>query len=566
MSRRKKKTDGQVIDESLMKMQKYLERKGIASSKFELERKTVIQILGKAPNGGERLIVPELREKYGSDTIELDDSFQMFMPFILQGTIIMDSDMVKYYEEYEVYDVTDTKFSLRINDYIKMGKVFALVMKIDVKSITKIAPIYTYSYQYENVMDFFVKPYKKVVDTYFSKYEKSALIEPLMADSREDNIVATISNVIAVFRAINFLKKTYSVSGNITKLYSNEYYSIKNWNGKINELSFQKVQNNQAEELLKELMSKTDYSAVIPKNQTAYILKELMKRNDINVFWAALGFVYESGLRILEKELKLVAERDNADIEMIIGALQHYDCKNPGTKIDRSTVEKINEMIDILGMKVYTYQPSFYHGKYYYLQNSNKGYVIVGSSNISNTAFNENYELDIIHTFNSKLNNSFANWFFQLRNKSKEIIELEVDKFMENHWDSEQDAFVHISKNRVSLADMQKEINKLTDDDKKFRLNLWMEHAPACIYRNVSVNALHNYIMLVFTYDHLVVFESFIPGNAYYVFKYDDLDGLLEKISKMTKNQMMLAECSIQRGNHIQNRENLKRKIDKLFV
>ena len=82
MSRRKKKTDGQVIDESLMKMQKYLERKGIASSKFELERKTVIQILGKAPNGGERLIVPELREKYGSDTIELDDSFQMFMPFI----------------------------------------------------------------------------------------------------------------------------------------------------------------------------------------------------------------------------------------------------------------------------------------------------------------------------------------------------------------------------------------------------------------------------------------------------------------------------------------------------
>lgn len=180
MSRRKKKTDGQVIDESLMKMQKYLERKGIASSKFELERKTVIQILGKAPNGGERLIVPELREKYGSDTIELDDSFQMFMPFILQGTIIMDSDMVKYYEEYEVYDVTDTKFSLRINDYIKMGKVFALVMKIDVKSITKIAPIYTYSYQYENVMDFFVKPYKKVVDTYFSKYEKSALIEPLI--------------------------------------------------------------------------------------------------------------------------------------------------------------------------------------------------------------------------------------------------------------------------------------------------------------------------------------------------------------------------------------------------
>ena len=174
--------------------------------------------------------------------------------------------------------------------------------------------------------------------------------------------------------------------------------------------------------------------------------------------------------------------------------------------------------------------------------------------------------MDIIHTFNAKLNNSFANWFFQLRNKSKEIIELEVDKFMENHWDSEQDAFVHISKNRVSLADMQKEINKLTDDDKKFRLNLWMEHAPAYIYTNVSVSALHNYIMLVFTYEHLVVFESFVPGNAYYVFKYDALDNLLERLSKMTKSQMMLAEYSVQRGTHIQNRENLKRKIDNLFV
>ena len=93
-----------------------------------------------------------------------------------------------------------------------------------------------------------------------------------------------------------------------------------------------------------------------------------------------------------------------------------------------------------------------------------------------------------------------------------------------------------------------------------------MEHMPAYIYNNVSVNALQNYIMLVFTYNHLVVFESFIPGNAYYVFKYDDLDSLVEKISQMTKSQMILAEYSIQRGNHIQNKDNLKRKIDKLFM
>lgn len=71
-----------------------------------------------------------------------------------------------------------------------MGKVFALMLKIDVQSISKIAPIYTYSYKCENVKDFF--------------------IEPLMADSHEYNVVATICNVIAVFRAMNFLKNTYS--------------------------------------------------------------------------------------------------------------------------------------------------------------------------------------------------------------------------------------------------------------------------------------------------------------------------------------------------------------------
>lgn len=567
MSKRKKeRTQAQVIDESLIKMQKYLERKGIASSRVELERKTIIQIAGIDKNGGERLIVPELREKYGSDNLELDDSFQILMPFILQGTIIMNLGKIKHYEEYEVYDETDTKFSLKINDYIKMGKVFALMLKIDVQSISKIAPIYTYSYKCENVMDFFIEPYKGTVDINFSDYEKNAIIEPLMADSQEYNVVATICNVIAVFRAMNFLKKTYSTCGHVGKIYSNEYYNINNWNGKVNELCLKNVQSSQKEELLKELMTKMNYSTVIPKNQTVYIIKELIKRDEINIFLSAVGFVYESGLRIIENELKLIAQRNNSDIEMIIGALQHFDCKNPDTKIDRTTVKKINEMMDNLGVKVYTYQPSFYHGKYYYLQNGTRGYVIVGSSNISNTAFNKNYELDIIHTFNPKMNNSFANWFFQLRNGSKEIIELEEGKFMQNHWESEQDAFVHISKNRISLEDMHNEINKLTDDDKKFRLNLWMEHMPAYIYNNVSVNALQNYIMLVFTYNHLVVFESFIPGNAYYVFKYDDLDSLVEKISQMTKSQMILAEYSIQRGNHIQNKDNLKRKIDKLFM
>lgn len=71
--------------------------------------------------------------------------------------------------------------------------------------------------------------------------------------------------------------------------------------------------------------------------------------------------------------------------------------------------------------------------------------------------------------------------------------------------------------------------------------------------------------MLVFEVEHIVVFESFIPGNAYYVFKYDEIDELMRNISEMSKTQMKLAEYSVQCGNHISNKENLKKKIDKIF-
>lgn len=61
--RRKEKSQRQVIYESTNKMQRFLEKKGLASSRTELERKTTIEIIGTSEDGRERLIIPELREK-----------------------------------------------------------------------------------------------------------------------------------------------------------------------------------------------------------------------------------------------------------------------------------------------------------------------------------------------------------------------------------------------------------------------------------------------------------------------------------------------------------------------
>lgn len=333
-----------------------------------------------------------------------------------------------------------------------------------------------------------------------------------MADSHEFNIVLTVCNVIAIFRAMNYLKRKYDEANNTSMIYSNEYFRINNWNGKVTDISVEDVFVNQKEEFLNELISKMNYSAVIPKNQTVYVLKELIKKNNINTFYAAVGFVYESGLKILEEELKQISDKSDGDIEMIIGSLQHFDADNPGTKIDKATAIKINEMIETMGIKVYAYQPSFYHGKYYYLQSADKAYVIVGSSNISNTAFSENYELDVIHTFKPKINNDFVNWFFQLRSKSREITRLDTEKFQTTNWASKQDAFLHVGRSVLTMEKVRNEISQLTDDDKKYRMNLWSEHNPTYIYKDVNVNALKNYIMFVYATNHLAVFESFIPG------------------------------------------------------
>lgn len=564
--RRKEKSQGKVISASANKMQKFLERRGIASSKTFLDKHTTIKITGVATNGEERLLVPELREKYGSDNIELEDSFQTLMPFISKGTIIIDCGNEKHYEEYEVYDVSDTKFSLKINDYFQYGKTFALMLKLDVKSISKIAPIYTYSYKYESVIDFFINPYKETIDTYFTPYEKNAIIQPFMSETHKFNIIATISNIIAIFRSMNYLKNMYEKSGNLSSIYSNIYYKITNWDGKTTAFHFEEIQNKRKEELLKKIINKTNYSTIIPPNQTSFLLKELIQREKVHIFRLATGFVYESGLIILEQELQQIASRKHSHIEMIIGSLQHFDSKNPGTKIDRATVQKLNELMETLGIEVYTYQPSFYHGKYYYLQGENKGYVIIGSSNVSSTAFNQNYELDIIYTFDLTASNKFVHWFFHLQNKSKKILKLEPEKFKESCWECENN-FSSTHKNfSLSLENIYNKVQQLTDEDKKYRLSLWLEHNPTYIEEQVSIEALKNYIMLVYDSMHLVVFESFIPGNAYYIFRYDDLNTFLSEISVMTKREMSLAKYSIARKNHIQDKEKLKQRIDKLFI
>ena len=63
----------------------------------------------------------------------------------------------------------------------------------------------------------------------------------------------------------------------------------------------------------------------------------------------------------------------------------------------------------------------------------------------------------------------------------------------------------------------------------------------------------------------LAVFESFVPGNAYYTFRYYDCDMLINQITSLSKTEMVLSSDFLGRGYHVQDKDKLQDKIDALF-
>lgn len=283
-------------------------------------------------------------------------------------------------------------------------------------------------------------------------------------------------------------------------------------------------------------------------------------------FYAAVGFAYTSGLRMLKPILDEVNENGGIS-ELIIGSLQNYGHGGKNTKIDKTTVEYLYSLIKHERMKLFTYQNSFYHGKYYYIANETVAYIIVGSSNISKTAYLSNYELDSYFKVSRKSteDKGFLDWYYGFRYECYPLEELNEDEFENFNWNDEQHAFggrriIQVTKNEVAQR-----INQLTDDETKKRLNMWLAHNPTEILSNLDIPALSEYIAFLYSDNGLAVFESFVAGNAFYSFRYDDFEHLLTQISKLTKTEMLVASNFLMRGYHIQDHDKLENKINRLL-
>lgn len=560
----------------LKKMQNFLVEHKYAENFKEIKKKNQINIKGCAPNGSERLIVKEIRKQYGLDILEASEKFTTFYPIFSEGVIKYESANGLHYTHFKVSGQTEKTFGMEIKEYKLCHNVFYLTYSIKIKEMSKHIPFYLAKPPVGKDVRhlLFSGSLSKEVDKEFSELEKSVIIHTINKEqNNEEEMEVVLCNTIANFRAVNFLWEKYNhdlflhnVSGNW--FYDNNYFKINNWRYDAQEINdLDELYQKGLEDYCDYILNSQDDMMILRKNTIDSVINGIVRKLNITKLYAATGFVFSSGLSLLQESLNLVNGRNGKCI-IVVGALISHANKSGNNKIDKTTVHYLNTLTGDNKIELYSYMEAFYHGKFYYLCDEDFAYIIIGSSNISKTAFHSNCELDILHKVKLGGNQDilFSNWFNKFISQCDKITKLDEKKYDDFKWNSELDIFKPLNKEMVSSNEIKKKIAALTDEETQFRLNIWMDYRPDFICEDTPVEALKAYTMFVFLQDEVVVFESFVPQNAFYVFGCPNgVENLINSIAKLTKSQMVFSEWYVDRGNHISNRKSLQQRISKLF-
>lgn len=330
---------------------------------------------------------------------------------------------------------------------------------------------------------------------------------------------------------------------------------IQRSNDLLNDALLLKVKNN-----LKQFISNNSCEFLFLDDNISFeiYLKAIFELYDIKKFYIATGFVYASGLRLLETEISNLL-KNNHDLRIIIGSLQTYFTNGPISGIDRNTARKINELIE-LGAKVKTYPDRFYHGKLYFFETETVGISIMGSSNMSRTAFHNNRELDCMFVYRDKEQNPLKLWFQRFWDESQNIDFLDEERFGDMiQTDNENNL------KTITVEAVKKRAEDITDDILRSRLLLWLKYAPSNIYENIDV-AGNDYIAIEYQKEKMLVLESFIMGNAYFVFYRIDIKQLITLIENKTKTEIFQLSNMEKKGYHIRKMLSLELNIKSYFI
>lgn len=288
-------------------------------------------------------------------------------------------------------------------------------------------------------------------------------------------------------------------------------------------------------------------------------LNNLLELDDIEKVYIATGFVYKSGLELIETNLKSVIDNGGV-VEIIAGNLKEYLSGRCNNQMDRNTAEHINYLINSK-LKFYGCSSKFYHGKLYYIKQRDITYVIHGSTNLSYNAFRNNIELDVLNC-SDQITNAFENYYDMLKAKSELIENLSLELFYNREFTNTES----IAENqKISRDDMNKRISLVPDEDLRERLNMWLLYNPSDFYDNIPISK-NRYIAIEYIEKSIVVLETFIPGNSYFVFYDETIDSIKELTKAKSKNEIFELSGMNKRGYHIRNMLNLEMKIKSYFL
>lgn len=452
---------------TLKKMHNFLVEHKCAETFKEIKSKNQINIKGCAPNGLERLIGKEIREQYGLDILEASEKFTTFYPIFSEGVIKYESVNGLHYTHFKVSGQTEKTFGMEIKEYKLYHNVFYLTYSIRIKEMSKHIPFYLSETVGEDIRHLlFSGPLSEEVDKEFSKLEKLMIRHTINNEQNyEEEMTIILYNTIANFRAVNFLWEKYnhdlllhSISSDW--FYDNDFFKINNWRYEIQGINdLDELYQKRLEDYCDYILNSKDAMMVLRKNTIDSVINGIVRKANITKLYAATGFVFSSGLRLLQESLNIINDR-NGKCRIVAGSLNSCANENVNNKIDKTTVNYLNALIRDKKIELYSYIGAFYHG----------------------------------------------------------------------------------------------------------RLNIWMDYRPDIICDDISIEALKSYTMFAFLEEELVVFESFEPQNAFYVFGCPNgLENLINSIAKLTKSQMTLSKWYVDRGNHISNRKSLQQRISRLF-
>lgn len=281
----------------------------------------------------------------------------------------------------------------------------------------------------------------------------------------------------------------------------------------------------------------------------------------------ACGYCFKSGLSMLNKIISKTVY-DGIPVKFVVGSLQKYRACVDGdgtiTGIDKSTAQLLNQYLDRDNVQLFTCENRFYHGKIYKFESDTETIICMGSSNISRSAYASNYELNIgfVLPNDSELKHNFDLLIQRVIKSSALIDYLDETVFGDNEINMEGSAVI----SKLSLSSVQKRINELTNEEVKYRLNLWMSYFPAVAAEDLGIKSLPNYFVFVYPTKKLMVLESFSAGNAYFCIKYSDsFESEINRIANLSKTEIFQYSQMFKRGYHVANKFTLESNIRRYF-